>query len=128
LLTNPFLAKTNVNSTLSTRKMHARHTLDCSHFFLVYAMPMAMHGKAQSDKSHVLITSPSTQPALSPQLGFVVQFRIRAGQPATYFAGRVEHMVSGRTAHFQSLDELTKCFVQMLSEPASSPSERRNED
>ncbi len=43
---------------------------------------------------------------LSPQWAFVVQFRAAPGGPA-YAAGRIEHLVSGRTAHFQSLKELT---------------------
>jgi len=49
---------------------------------------------------------PPVEPPLSPQLGFVVQFRVQAEQPATYFAGRVEHLVSGRSAHFHSPKEL----------------------
>ena len=43
---------------------------------------------------------------LSPHWAFVVQFRAVPGGPA-YAAGRVEHLVSGRTRHFQSLEELT---------------------
>jgi len=43
---------------------------------------------------------------LSPQWAFVVQFRAVPGGPA-YAAGRVEHLVSGRTVHFQSLEELS---------------------
>jgi len=43
---------------------------------------------------------------LSPQWAFIVQFRAAPGGPA-YPAGRVEHLVSGRTSHFQSLEELT---------------------
>ena len=50
-------------------------------------------------------TDPSDVP-LSPQWAFVVHFRAVPGGPA-YAAGRVEHLVSGRTAHFQSLKELT---------------------
>ncbi len=42
---------------------------------------------------------------LSPHWAFVVQFRALSGGPA-YEAGRVEHLVSGRTSHFQSLEEL----------------------
>jgi hypothetical protein len=52
-------------------------------------------------------TSPVTIDApLSPQCAFLVQFRAVPGGPA-YTAGRVEHLVSGRTSHFQSLKELT---------------------
>ena len=47
-----------------------------------------------------------TDAPLSPHWAFVVQFRALPGGPA-YAAGRVEHLVSGRTSHFQSLEELT---------------------
>ena len=50
---------------------------------------------------------------LSPQWAFVVQFRAVPGGPV-YAAGRVEHLVSGRTAHFQSLQELTTYFDKNL--------------
>ena len=50
---------------------------------------------------------------LSPQWAFVVQFRAVPGGPA-YAAGRVEHLVSGRTAHFQSLRELTTYIEREL--------------
>jgi hypothetical protein len=43
---------------------------------------------------------------LSPQWAFVVQFRAVPGG-SVYAAGRVEHLVSGRTSHFQSLEELS---------------------
>lgn len=53
---------------------------------------------------------------LSPQWAFVVQFRaLPAGQHGCE-AGRVEHLVSGRTAHFQSLEELTAYFTRTLNE------------
>jgi hypothetical protein len=60
------------------------------------------------------------EPPLSPQLGFVVQFRVRTGQPATYFAGRVEHLASGRAAYFRSLDDLTAHFTRALTEEDSA--------
>ncbi len=50
---------------------------------------------------------------LSPQWAFVVQFRAVPGGPA-YAAGRVEHLVSGRTSHFQSLKELTAYLTAEL--------------
>jgi hypothetical protein len=42
-----------------------------------------------------------------------VQFRAIPGGPA-YAAGRVEHLVSGRTSHFQSLEELTVYLTAAL--------------
>ena len=50
---------------------------------------------------------------LSPQWAFVVQFRAVPGGPV-YAAGRVEHLVSGRTAHFQSLQKLTMYIEREL--------------
>ena len=50
---------------------------------------------------------------LSPHWAFVVQFRAVPGGPA-YAAGRVEHLVSGRTAHFQSLQELSAYLTEEL--------------
>jgi len=50
---------------------------------------------------------------LSPHWAFVVQFRAVPGGPA-YAAGRVEHLVSGRTSHFQSLEELTGYLTAAL--------------
>jgi hypothetical protein len=50
---------------------------------------------------------------LSPQWAFVVQFRAVPGGMA-YAAGRVEHLVSGRTRHFQSLEELSAYLTAEL--------------
>jgi hypothetical protein len=50
---------------------------------------------------------------LSPHWAFVVQFRAVPGGPA-YAAGRVEHLVSGRTSHFQSLEELSAYLTAEL--------------
>lgn len=50
---------------------------------------------------------------LSPHWAFVVQFRAVPGG-AVFAAGRVEHLVSGRTKHFQSLEELQACLSREL--------------
>lgn len=49
---------------------------------------------------------------LSPQRAFVVQFHEppRNGQPP--ISGRVEHMTSGKVAHFQSWYELADFVAQ----------------
>ena len=50
---------------------------------------------------------------LSPQWAFLVQFRaLPKGQ--VYRAGRVEHLVSGRASHFQSLEELNAYLTAEL--------------
>lgn len=65
-------------------------------------------------QKHNTTTSPVPVDApLSPQWAFVVQFRAVPGGPA-YAAGRVEHLVSGRTGHFQSLEELTSYLTEEL--------------
>ena len=51
-------------------------------------------------------TSAPMNALLSQQWAYVVQFRAVPGG-AVYTAGRVEHLPSGRTQRFQSLEELT---------------------
>jgi hypothetical protein len=45
---------------------------------------------------------------------FVVQFRCPARTSEEQFSGRVEHVASGRTATFQSIEELPKLLLKML--------------
>lgn len=59
------------------------------------------------------LTQDSLDTPLSPHWAFVVQFRAVPGGP-TYEAGRVEHLVSGRTSHFQSLKELSAYLAEEL--------------
>jgi hypothetical protein len=79
-----------------------------------------MNSDLPSDKNST--RGPIFPPPLSPHLGFVVQFRVRTGQPESYFAGRVEHMPSGHMAHFHSLEELMQCFVRLLNEDTTRSS------
>ena len=58
---------------------------------------------------------------LSPRRAFVVQFREGADRAPDLFAGRVEHIVTGSTAHFHSTRELTRFMRQMLKANAASP-------
>ena len=62
--------------------------------------------KTPSQKRTPPLSSGTIDVPLSPQWAFLVQFRAVPGGLA-YAAGRIEHLVSGRTAHFQSLKELT---------------------
>lgn len=64
--------------------------------------------KRTSPPAAVAIDAP-----LSPQWAFLVQFRAVPGGSA-YPAGRVEHLVSGRTTHFESLQELASYLEQGL--------------
>lgn len=45
---------------------------------------------------------------------FVVQFRKAAESDEARAGGRIEHVESGRTATFQSIDELPQLFKLML--------------
>jgi hypothetical protein len=47
---------------------------------------------------------------------FVIQFRAGPDVHAGRLAGRVEHVASGRTAHFQSVHELPELLRRMLNE------------
>jgi hypothetical protein len=53
-------------------------------------------------------------PVLQPEGAFVVQFAVGAGG-RTAMSGRVEHVVSGHAARFQSVDELLRFVEHMLS-------------
>jgi len=57
---------------------------------------------------------------LSPRRAFVVQFREAAGTESDTFAGRVEHVVSGRAAHFNSARQLTGFMRQVLKAAVDS--------
>jgi hypothetical protein len=50
---------------------------------------------------------------------FVIQFRDAAASPGRPLSGRVEHVSSGRTANFRSLEELPKLLLLMWGRAAS---------
>ncbi|HKV92444.1 MAG TPA: hypothetical protein VJW20_07855 [Candidatus Angelobacter sp.] len=50
---------------------------------------------------------------------FVVQFRDSASVRADQLPGRVEHVASGRTATFQSVEELPRILREMLKDAHS---------
>lgn len=60
--------------------------------------------------------SPFFPAPLSPHWAFVVQLREGAALTAAAIHGRVEHIVSGRQAYFNSLDELRAFMEQVLTE------------
>lgn len=55
-------------------------------------------------------------PALPAWKAFVVQFSRDSPDPAGTFTGRIEHLSSGRRAHFHSPDELVSTLEQLLAE------------
>jgi len=69
--------------------------------------------KTPKHKRREPVSPVSLDALLSPQWAFVVQFRA-VPEGRVYAAGRVEHLVSGRTTHFQSLQELTTYFEAEL--------------
>ncbi|MGH7963730.1 MAG: hypothetical protein ACRERD_18210 [Candidatus Binatia bacterium] len=56
---------------------------------------------------------PSPLPA---QRAFVVQFRAEAEVERGPFVGRVEHVVSGESTRFHSLEELVAFLARVVSE------------
>jgi hypothetical protein len=59
---------------------------------------------------------PSNQPTLPAKRAFVVQIHIDAHVEQGQWKGRVEHLVSGESEHFESLEELTAFLVQILTQ------------
>ncbi len=59
--------------------------------------------------------APQAEQPLSPTRAFVVQFREEGEIVRGGFAGRVEHMVSGRATRFHSPEELLAFFAQVLN-------------
>jgi hypothetical protein len=64
-----------------------------------------------------------SQPSLPTNRAFVVQFRTQPTGASAY-AGRVEHLESGRVARFQPMEELLVFMIQVLTDvqaPSDSP-------
>jgi hypothetical protein len=59
--------------------------------------------------------TPEAAPPLSPARAFVVQFREETAGAGMRFTGRVEHMITGHAARFQSPEELLAFFVRVLN-------------
>ena len=59
-------------------------------------------------------------PAFPPAQAFVVQFGRDTAVDAGRLAGRVEHVVSGKVARFQSLDDLMAFMTEVLRQVADT--------
>ena len=57
----------------------------------------------------------SPGPPFPTWLAFVVQFGAETAVEQAQFSGRVEHVVSGAVAHFQTLDELWAFMLRTLT-------------
>jgi len=58
---------------------------------------------------------PQSQPSLPTNRAFLVQFRTQLTGASPY-EGRVEHVVSGQVARFQSLEELLAFMIRVLAD------------
>jgi hypothetical protein len=58
----------------------------------------------------------ASQPALPTNRAFVVQFRARPTGAPWCWEGRVEHVVSGQVARFQSMEELLAFMSRVLTD------------
>jgi hypothetical protein len=65
--------------------------------------------------------TPGRHPAFSPSRAFVVQFQDETQIEAGHMAGRVEHVISGETMHFQSLESLLGFLARVLREVREAP-------
>jgi len=68
------------------------------------------------------------QAPLSPHRAFVVQFGVEAEVEQGRFVGRVEHVVSGQAAHFQSVEELLAFMARVLATVRTPPRRRPRGD
>ena len=55
------------------------------------------------------------QAPLSVHWAFVVHFRVNSDAAHGQVAGRVEHVVSGQSTHFNSLEELLAFIARVLT-------------
>jgi hypothetical protein len=61
------------------------------------------------------LTSTRAATPLSPAGAFVVQFRQHVAGAGPRFTGRVEHILTGHAARFESPEELQTFFTTVLS-------------
>ena len=63
----------------------------------------------------------SPEKRLSPQAAFVVQFVAGSDLRGGEVGGRVEHVASGRSARFESVDDLLRFLEQALQQASQGP-------
>jgi hypothetical protein len=68
-----------------------------------------------------MVQDPEGQAALSVHRAFVVHLRVNSDVAQGRLAGRVEHVVSGQSAHFASLEELLAFIAQTLATGRAPP-------
>jgi len=75
---------------------------------------------SQSQKTQPRV-APEAERPLSPARAFVVQFREETEDTCERFTGRVEHMISGEAARFQSPEELVAFLARVLRAVNTTP-------
>ena len=68
-----------------------------------------------------IIPAPVANPPLPVQRDFVVQLHATAVVVQGQLSGRVEHVLSGQAAHFQTLDELLAFMARVLAALETTP-------
>ena len=58
---------------------------------------------------------PKNKPSLPSDRAFVVQLRGDAAVEQGDFRGRVEHLVSGQTTHFESVEEVMAFIARVVA-------------
>jgi hypothetical protein len=86
---------------------------------------MTEYKKPQKAKKGGKETHSSPEGAPMPlERAFVVQFRQSTESEPDWFSGRVEHMMSGQYASFESPRELTAFFQRVLNQQLSPLQEK----
>jgi hypothetical protein len=86
---------------------------------------MAEYKKPQKVKKGKKQTHSSPEAAPTPlERAFVVQFRQSTESEPGWFSGRVEHVMSGQHASFESGRELTAFFRRVLNQQLSPSQEK----
>jgi hypothetical protein len=66
--------------------------------------------------------------SLPVERAFVVQFSGDASVPNRLISGRVEHVGTGRSRRFESLEDLLAFVATLMGDPAGAAPERRGSD
>jgi hypothetical protein len=68
-----------------------------------------------------MVQDQEEQAPLSVHRAFVVHFRVNSDVAQGRLAGRVEHVVSGQSAHFASVEELLAFIARVLATGRAPP-------
>ena len=90
-----------------------------------YRQAMTEYKKPQKAKKGRKETHSSPEAAPQPlERAFVVQFRQSTESEPDWFSGRVEHMMSGQFANFESHRELKAFFRRVLNQQLAASQEK----